>query len=952
MRTIKLLLVFLVSQAITTIDCASIPVGLGSYTTQLPAGQKGPSNRLGAPAVPQLSPNFNQLTLSNKWWSSLMWRNNPENIGENLFPDPLSAHAYLNGLSIGYSNKATVYPEITQHYGYKSVEYHHEHREDLRIALAGMTNAPVTVAKYSDWTVTPEWRDATRTLQATLGNGLPFVYFTTNGGSAQISFTGTPTIWYNTNEVIGVTINGHNYGIFAPTGSTWTRAGNIVTSTLNGKQFFSIALLPDNAQATLQFYRRRAYAFVTKTTVTWQYDQANAVITADYNFQTNLMQQDGTNLNNPVIALYRHQWLNTDQSFTNYTYSGPRGVMKVADTSSFTTVLPFHGILPALPLVATQGLNGFDSNQLYQYVDQIYKQSYNTRWQGPPTDTYWNGKALGRIALLIQIADQIKYTKARDLFLTELKQRLQEWLSTGGPSVFYYDKTWHSAIGYPASYGSDTANNDHHFHWGYFIIAAATVAHFDPGWAQLANWGSMVEFLIKDVDNWNRNDTQFPFLRFFDIYKGHSWANGPATFAAGNNQESSSESMNFASGVILWGIATNNPTIRDLGIYLYTTETAAIEQYWFDVDNVNFPANYNRPVVGMVWGNGGAYLTWWDAHIEEVHGINFTPIQWGSLYLGYHPDYLKINQDYMRANGGTNDVWRDIHMGTQALYDPVGAIARFNAGYTTEAGETKAHTYYWIHELNKVGRVDTTVRANIPTYGVFNKNGTRTYIAYNPSNAPITVRFSDGATLAVNAKSFNTSLGPVITPPGPTGATGAGSTGIQTDDYTVSFNPDLYGNLTILFIPRATSQFVDIHFKLNGGQTLSYRMVNNSQGWQWIIAGLKKNDIISYSFTYEKNGLAVDTASSQYTYPIDPQNEFKQSISGSQFNFIPNNPSKFVDVHYKINNGGQQNFRMINNNGTWTYPISLRSGDQVAYSFTYEKNGLAVDTQWFNYTQP
>ncbi len=42
---------------------------------------------------------------------------------------------------------------------------------------------------------------------------------------------------------------------------------------------------------------------------------------------------------------------------------------------------------------------------------------------------------------------------------------------------------WGTLIGYPASYGSDQELNDHHFHYGYFIAAAATLAKFDPTWA-------------------------------------------------------------------------------------------------------------------------------------------------------------------------------------------------------------------------------------------------------------------------------------------------------------------------------------------------------------------------------------------------------------------------------------------------------------------------------------
>ena len=56
----------------------------------------------------------------------------------------------------------------------------------------------------------------------------------------------------------------------------------------------------------------------------------------------------------------------------------------------------------------------------------------------------------------------------------------------------------------------------------------------------------------------------------------------------GNDQESSSESMQFHSSLIHWGEITGNKAIRDLGIYLYTTEQSAIEEYYWDVNNQVF----------------------------------------------------------------------------------------------------------------------------------------------------------------------------------------------------------------------------------------------------------------------------------------------------------------------------------------------------------------------------
>ena len=41
--------------------------------------------------------------------------------------------------------------------------------------------------------------------------------------------------------------------------------------------------------------------------------------------------------------------------------------------------------------------------------------------------------------------------------------------------------------------------------------------------------------------------------------------------------------MNFANALIQWGQATGNTAVRDAGIFIYTTQAPAIQEYWFDV---------------------------------------------------------------------------------------------------------------------------------------------------------------------------------------------------------------------------------------------------------------------------------------------------------------------------------------------------------------------------------
>jgi hypothetical protein len=62
----------------------------------------------------------------------------------------------------------------------------------------------------------------------------------------------------------------------------------------------------------------------------------------------------------------------------------------------------------------------------------------------------------------------------------------------------------------------------------------------------------------------------------------------------------------------------------------------------------------------------------------------------------------------------------------------------------------------------------------------------------------------------------------------------------------------------------------------------------------------------------------------------------------------------YVISHYLINNTNQQNVNMAYNSSSaqWELTVSgLSSGAQLTYSFTYQKNGVQLDSQWFVYTQ-
>ncbi len=258
--------------------------------------------------------------------------------------------------------------------------------------------------------------------------------------------------------------------------------------------------------------------------------------------------------------------------------------------------------------------------------------------------------------------------------------------------------------------------------------------------------------LIRDIASPDRKDPLFPYVRSLDKYAGHSWASGNADNPDGNNQESSSESMNAWYGMILWGEATGDTTIRDTGLYLFNTERTAVEEYWFDVSGTNFPKGYPNAALGMVWGGKGDFGTYFGRDVDYIHGINWLPFTPASIYMGRFPDYVKKNVESVmakRAHKGYNEGWGDLICMFNALQNPDESAKFIDAtpDCNLEAGNSHAFMYHWIYTLKNLGLNDASVTADYPIYNVFNKAGAKSYVVYNYQSSPLTVAFSDGKKL-------------------------------------------------------------------------------------------------------------------------------------------------------------------------------------------------------------
>lgn len=100
------------------------------------------------------------------------------------------------------------------------------------------------------------------------------------------------------------------------------------------------------------------------------------------------------------------------------------------------------------------------------------------------------------------------------------------------------------------------------------------------------------------------------------------------------------------------------------------------------------------------------------------------------------------------------------------------------------------------------------------------------------------------------------------------------------------------------------------------------------------------------TFTRTPTRTNTPVASADFTRGVTSLNSTQAQIW-----FTSNVNSTWVDVHYLVNNAGQQNFRMTKNGNTHTQTVSgLSAGSVITYWFTYEKAGLAYDTGQFTYT--
>ncbi|WP_225408528.1 discoidin domain-containing protein [Stigmatella hybrida] len=736
---------------------SKVAVGQGSYLTN--------DYKMPQPRYPGYrTSNVTTPLPSNDWWQSLFIK--PQ--GDYLVTLPLKSKFFSQGLGVLNPGAGWINGDRSAVNADGNPDFY------LRSTSIDTSKMANRVTGYGDWSVDAVLSDdATDKFKVTFVKGSPYLYTQfSDPNSVEIYSSVISQIFNDSNTAIltadgtsvttdrigvrisntdgGGTAQTRYYGVFAPAGTVFQKVGSKLKIRLgSGQNFLAVAALP--SPTDLNYFYQHAYAFVTGTQVSYAYDEASAQLTTTFNLTTQLKRTGFSNVT--LTALLPHQWKSTTAALTALTYPSVRGTLKLREGNAFTTVNRFHGIVPQFPEPTNPE---YSRTLMSQYLQILERQTASTPMAA---DAYWQGKQLHPLAMGVLAADKTGNTAYRDLFLSRIRTILTNWYTytDGEPDYFfYYNPDWGTTYYRVSEFGANTGITDHHFTYGYYVFASAVLATYDPSFR--TQYGAMVEHLIRDYANPSRTDTLYPFFRSFDPYEGHSWAGGYADNNNGNNQEAAGESLFGWVGQYLWGVLTGNTAYRDAGIYGFTTELKAVEQYWFNYDGDNWVPQWTHKTVGQVYGSSNFYGTFFSGAPVHIYGIHWLPTAEYLTSYGFNPTKAAaLYNGFVTDNGGPEKEWQHVVWPIQSLSNAAGAIGKWNASALQQ--NEVFNTYWFIHNMASLGQRTSDLWATGKAAATVYKKGTvYSALVWNPTDAPLTVTFKNASgttgTASVPAKSL------------------------------------------------------------------------------------------------------------------------------------------------------------------------------------------------------
>lgn len=704
----------------------------------------------------------------------------------------------------------------------------------------------------------PSSLPSTARLQLGVVRGSPLLYFTAVQ-LPRIGFNfldGSQSHGSGTVDVHGRKIAWHvqgNTALFFPDDAAGYQASTLSFSAPAGSNYFVLCTLPaqwlDDASALAKL-AEAAFSYPTDSTVTYAYDSAGQTVDATYTLKTaNVL---GLRVDTVLHGLLPGHYLPSPMQAGAPVLQGDppriqnhagepmgfltvRGELRVFETGSFTCRYAHPGMLPWLPPLDASDSDG--RSQLEKWINDVFVRRHGfddppytnaNTLQGEPA--YTLGKFLTRNMVAVpSIADTQGDATLAEAITRATKQAIELYFREdptytqrepgSAPyytvydadvgSLFQYPNGQGPSVAFPAdtdvppyeTFGAISRGNDHHFHYGYFIFAAAQIALRDAAWG--ATWKDAINQYVFDVANTPAINPhplfEFPHMRCWDAYENHSYASGFSwPDVEGNNEESISEDIHFWAGVTLWGAATGQTAMMEHGITHYAAAVHASWIYWFDAAGIyrdlitrlagkDWPVNWPGNGVARLFDADSRWDTFFGIHPVNGRGIDMIPITACSFYHAMSPDSVsdvvaaykdfvaRFDIDPLHPAGLETPFttenpwlgylyWYGLLAKYQALVDPDAALADFYPvapdykvvngivpnDKLTDVGDSGAFIYHLTRYLQTHGTPDLWLKAtDTPFFMTFvdTARRKRTYAAFNPSSSPRTLTFTDGVCL-------------------------------------------------------------------------------------------------------------------------------------------------------------------------------------------------------------
>ena len=550
-----------------------------------------------------------------------------------------------------------------------------------------------TVTSYDLLSVTLQYRVAAGTMVAPLVYGMPYVTADYTGlrpmllpgdfHFAQVNGSSTPG-----------TVTGTRFTLSLTDGSTWllysSSSVSIAWSTtsLTASAAFTgtwrVAVAPDAASIAVLDAHAGAVPRSGAVDASVSCDQATLHFTWTTTGSGPLLMASMPHHRARLVAPIT-------TAVTWHTMSGP---LIGVEGSSWTLGLT----LPAIDWSAPRTMSASHAADVHAAL--VSDASFVPNAGTVDTDTYFGGKQLAKLARLATIAEELGDGAIAATLRSRLAVPIGKWLDGTNGNPFVYDTTWGGVVTTqslpdPLAQFGQGHYNDHHFHYGYLLYAAAVVARADPAFVTAHR--AQLLALVRDIANPSARDPNFPRFRMTDLFRSHSWAGGLEDHPDGQDQESTSEAVNAWYAVHLVGVALGDRRISDLGRLLTALEVDGARTYWqVPVGSPVYQAPFatNR-CVGRLFETLATFDTFFGTEPWKVYGIQlipWTPVSEALVSKAWVADaWPSMHGAITAPNSGFVDLVTMAH----ATIDPVTAWTELQAVTGFDDGNSRTNALWW-----------------------------------------------------------------------------------------------------------------------------------------------------------------------------------------------------------------------------------------------------------------